>query len=369
MKKNVLIYLMLLIFSITACSVEDTLEPSNKDTDRVAVQIDLSNETVKNWYNNYNMGVLFEYDNILDFAYVASSDEVANRYGRAEIPQISTLFDDDETKVVLSQNQEAYKQYKNDVVDLLEENVFKYFLPNSKIAGFMPYKVLVSNSIFFPSNVPGEAFNVIVESDSRFSGEATNQLRTVYNENSIVFSVDLEDIGDITKFSKDNFYILFSRIMGMHNLYDLVPATFYGNKENYYGYEMEAIYREENNIDDAKLVFVIDKDWFYSLGFIDAKYFFDSGISTIYQNYDEDGNYLGVVGRIIHYKAIAPDDEFVDSKEKDVRAYLNEMIHRNTDEISAYPQIVRDNMKILLDLFTGWGVDMVGINPDLEVLN
>lgn len=369
MKKKIITYTVLLGLFFVSCSDHDFTSATNKDVDRVAAQIDLSNATVAQWYNDFNMGLLFEFNKNLDFAYVAGSDEVATRWENAEVPQVSTLFDDEGTGEVLPANREAYNQYKNDVVTLLQENVMKYFKPNSTIASLMPYKVLVSYSIFLPGNVPGEASLVITESESRFSADATAQLRTVYNDNSIMFSADLEDIGDVDKFSKDNFYIFLSRIMGMHNLYDLIPDSFYGIKSSYYGFEMEPVFRDEQGIEDEKLIFVIDKDWFYEKGFIDSKNFYESGIGTIYQNYDEDGNYLGVIGRITHLNAIAPDDEFVANREVDVRSYLNEMIHRDSDEILAYPQNIQDNMKILLDLFIDWGVDMVAVNPALEVLN
>lgn len=361
MKNNILFYLLLIAIGVSSCDREETITASSIDEDRVLSQIDFTNPDIQNWYNDYNMGVLFEYNNILDFAYVAGSRSEGEIWGRVEIPQIKTLFPNNPTD---------YTNYKAEVATYLNNNLFKYFKTNSKIATLMPYKVLVSESVFSPSNIPGEASNVITESDSRYSSSAQNGVRAVYNNHALVFGINLNEVSLAQdKFKKDNFYIFLSRIMGMHQLYDLVPEAFYGNKAKYYGYEMEAIYRAEKGIADNKLVFVIDKNWFYGLGFIDAKYFFDSQIGTIYQNYDENGNYLGVAGRITHLKAIAPDDEFVSSKEKDVRAYLNEMIHRNESEILAYPQIVKDNMKILRDLITGWGVDITAINPALDVLN
>ncbi|WP_370478534.1 hypothetical protein [Tamlana flava] len=372
MKNNVIKYLLLFVFAITACETDEYAAATNKDEDRVATQIDLSNPMVAQWYKDLNMGVLFEYDKNLDIAYVAGSDATASRWDDAEIPEISTLFEDSST-ATLPDNIETYKQYKDSVVKLFDENIFKFFKANSFISGLMPYKIIVSHSIYFPGNLPGEAGSVVTESTSRYSDDNTGQLRTVYNDNAIVFSGDINDItsteAKIVEFSKDNFYILFSRIMGMHNLYDLIPESFHANKNEYYGNEMEAIFRDEMNIADEKLVFVIDKDWFFAKGFIDSKNFYESGIGTIFQNYDEDGNYLGVAGRITHRDAIAPDDEFVADKETDIRSYLNEMIHGSSDEILAYPQNIQDNMKLLLDLFTEWGVDMLLVNPDLEVLN
>lgn len=46
-------------------------------------------------------------------------------------------------------------------------------------------------------------------------------------------------------------------------MYAQLPESFFTSKENYYGKEMEAIYREELGIGEEKTVYVIDK-----IGFI-----------------------------------------------------------------------------------------------------
>ncbi|MCH4551456.1 hypothetical protein [Aestuariibaculum lutulentum] len=371
MKKYSILYIMLSAVLAVSCDVEENLKPSNLDEDRVASQLDLTIPTVKNLYENYNTGVLYEYDNVMDFAYEASTSAASDRWGSVEIPMLRTLFENEEGQLP-AENVADYKAYTTEAVNFLNDNVFKYFIADSRIAAMMPYKVLISESIFSDNKLQGEVARVIIESDSRQVSSPENSLKTVYNSHSIVFNLNLDNYGTASRidaFSKDNFYVLLSRIMGMHNLYDEVPSSFSLGKDEYYGLEMEPVFREETGIADEKLVFVIDKDWFYEKGFIDAKYFYDSEIGTIQQNYDEDGNYLGVIGRIYHYNAIAPSDEFVASKELDVRSYLNEMIHNSSAEITAYPQNIQDNMKILLDLFVGWGVDMLSVNPDLEVLN
>lgn len=45
------------------------------------------------------------------------------------------------------------------------------------------------------------------------------------------------------------------------------------------------------------------------------------------------------------------------------------MIYRDADEFLEFPQNIQDNLKALLDLFTDLGIDILALNPDLEVLN
>ncbi|WP_139226736.1 hypothetical protein [Zhouia amylolytica] len=371
MKNPFLIYVVFAALFIYACErPQEEIRPSNKDEDRVSGQLDLNNATIARLYSDFNTGVLYEYDNILDFAYVASSDNIAELWESVEIPQIRTLFTDT-LDVMAAEDIPAYKAYTEAAVTFIDTTLFKYFKPNSKIAGLMPYKVLLSESVFAPLLVTGEPGSVMTESESRFSrsGSSRNLQRTVFNEHSIVFSVNQDEVvKDIDEYTKDNFYILLSRIMSMHNLYDEVPASFFNGKSAYYNQNMDVVYREELNIAEDKNVYVIDKDWFYSKGFIDAYYFFNSfGLRTYYQSFDEDGNRLPT--RIIHPKALRPSYEFVGNEAIDVRSYLTEMIHRNEAEFLEYPENIQENIILLRDLLMSWGVDIVGINPDLNVLN
>lgn len=368
MKTQLYIYAVLVAFFAMACnSDEAALKPSNTDEDRVATQIDLNNPTIANLYATYNSGVLYQYDNILDFAYVASTSGEAARWEGIEIPELKTLFTDT-LGIMAAEDVPAYNAYVEQAVTFIDTTLFKYFKPNTRIAGLMPYKVLLSESVFSDSEVTGESGSVLVESESRYSSKATSALRAVYNANSIVFAVNQDEVAkDIDEYTKDNFYILLCRIMGMHDLYNEVPDSFFEGKSTYYGQNMEAPYKAYMNWGDEKTVYVIDKDWFYSLGFIDATYFYaSSGLRTYYQSYDEDGNRLPT--RITHLKALRPTYSFVAGKAVDVRSYINEMIHRNESELLAFPENIQANLVILRDLLTTWGVDIVSINPALEAL-
>lgn len=377
MKNSILIYLALIVCSIVACDVDEYVTASNLDEDRVLSQIDFSNPDIKTLYDEYNMGLLFEYQDTLDFAYSAGSAAQANVWGNIEIPQIKTRFEVD--GVLTTEAQAEYEQYKSEVTTFLIDYLFKYFKPNTPVADLMPYKVLISNSIFSENNISGEVLSVVRESEERLSSSLSGNFRTVYNDHSIVFSVDLDQLGTTSRkeeFTKDNFYILLSRIMGMHNFYDMVPEEFFAGKEDYYGLVMDESFISETGKEDYARFDIIDKDWFYEKGFIDAKYFYNrpSGLGNYNQYYDQEtgvqfSTAVNGFRYISHSNALKPGYKFVDDKEYDVRAYVNELIFRDSDELLEFPQNIQDNLKIILGLLTEWGVDMVAINPDVEVLN
>ncbi|OMP30160.1 hypothetical protein [Mangrovimonas sp. DI 80] len=373
MKKHNILFLLLIAIIAISCENEDNLEPSYLDEDRVASQIDVSDPIINKWYTDLNMGVLYEYDSILDFAYVAGTSNQATTWARIEIPEIRTRFENEAGLIPADQISE-YESYKASVTTFLDTALFKYFDASKTIANYMPYKVLISNYVYSPNSVSGEARDVLIESESRKSSSTEGDLRAVYNDHSIVFGVDLDEFtseSTINKYSKDAFYILVSRIISMHNLIDLIPAEFFEGKSEYYAQNMEAIYREETEVPDDKLVFVVDREWFYSKGFIDAKYFYNSptGLTTFIQTVDEDGNSLSIINYIRHRNAIVVSYDFVEDELTDVRSYLSEMIHRNATEIEAFPENIQNNMKLLLDTFTSLGIDIMSVNPDLEVLN
>ena len=360
----------LLALVVVSCdSSEAVLSPSNSDKDRVESQLDLSNPTIKKLYADFNVGELYEYDHILDFAYVASSATQSELWGEVEIPQIRTLFTDS-LGVMKADTIPYYKQYVNTAVEFLNTSLFSYFDPNGEIATLMPPKVLISESVFSESQIVGAPGEVLTTSEERYKSTARYGQRTVYNNHSIVFGLNLNEIdGDEDEYTKDNFYIFLCRIIETHKLADRLPNSFFAGKDVYYNQELEPIYREENNIGEEKNVYVIDKDWLFSKGFIDAIYFYNhpSGLRTYTQFNDEDGNRLPT--RIRHLKAVRPSYEFIKDRDNDVRSYLNELMFRDADEFLAFPQNIQDNLKALYDLLTGLGVDLIAINPELSVFN
>ena len=69
MKKYIL-FLSALVFLLQACSSDEgMLTPSNIDENRAIVLADMSKPLVKRLVNDFNSGLLYEYDANLDFRY------------------------------------------------------------------------------------------------------------------------------------------------------------------------------------------------------------------------------------------------------------------------------------------------------------
>ncbi|MEH0157702.1 hypothetical protein V6R21_26675 [Limibacter armeniacum] len=364
MKIKGLLYFVIPALLFSSCVEEEAaLEPSNIDQDRISTQIDLSNETIKRIYNDYNVGLLYEYDTTKDFAYVGGTETMAQVWEAVEIPMIKSLYVD-ETGGMSTDTVSYYQEHLDGALTFLDTTLFSCFDPEGMIASKMPYKVLLSASVYTESQIRGLSGSVLTESDSRYGSKASGPLRSAFNDHSIVFAMDMEHIANSTdKYVKENFYAFFSRIIGMHELYNAVPAAFFEGKESYYNQEMEGLFREENGYDEEDALTLIDKDWFYSKGFVDAQYFYE--LSSYKYLKDENNQWV----KHIKPLEVAKTPEFAADEFEDVRAYLNEMIHRDASELEAFPENIKDNMRLLLDTFEGWGVNVKAINPDLEVLN
>ena len=140
MKKNWILYILLVGLFCACEQDEDSLQPSYKDIDRVASQVDLSRPIVKRIYEDYNVGILYQYDDTLDFAYVAQTDEAASLWGQVDIPQISSLFVDEEGNIG-TEGLAEYNQYVDDALAFVDTAIFKFFTPGSMIASKLPAKV------------------------------------------------------------------------------------------------------------------------------------------------------------------------------------------------------------------------------------
>ncbi len=359
MNKNWIIYI-LLVGIMYSCQKEDSLEPSYADEDRVASQVDLSNARVKDIYEQFNVGVLYEYDDTLDFAYTAEEADVSALWGSVELPEIKTLFADSLGE--LSEDTMAYYMaYVDAAIQFVDTAIFQRFDPNSTVITRFPKKVLVAKSIFAESKT---YLTPLTDSESRISSATNGTLAMVYNRHSFVVSYAPDQVNKyLSKYILNDFYVFFDYVMELNDLYAKIPESFYEGKENYYGLEMDDPYREEMGIAEDSTYVVVDKDWVYSKGFIDAKYFYNgtTGLGTVYDN--------STTPRTTYLKAFKPTYDFVADLETDVRSYVNEMLHRNATEIAAFPENIQENMRTLYNLFTSWGVDFKSLNPDLEVLN
>lgn len=354
-----IIYGFIILMLFTACNQEEVLTPSLKDVDRVAEFVNASdNQYVEDIYQKYNCGLMYEFDPILDFAYTAQNYIAAAKWGNVEFTQIRDRFLN-QTGNMIPDSLLKYNAYVSRSLTFLDTTLFSYLADTGLVIRKLPHKILLADLIYSVNPISG---NIFTESDNRIGSEAINTLNCLFNDNSIVFNVNQDALkGNASKFRKDNFYILVSRIVEMYDLYSLIPDSFYNLSSVYYGKSISAVYASDFDIDlankanDAPQVpAVVDKSWFYTKGFVDARYFYNrpSGLTTI------DGE----------SKAIRTIYTFVEDGHADFRSYLNEAIHRNASELAAYPEEVKFKFRILVNALDNWGVKIKTLNPALNVL-
>jgi len=348
MKHKKLIYSILIAFNVLACNEEEALTPSLADVDRVATQVDLSKPLVKQMYENYSCGILYDFDFTLDFAYTASSRSEAAKWEKVDIEKL----DDADVDYAL---------------DFLEENVFRYFKESISFNGanynsgfilnYLPYKVLVCDEISTPSV---GLMDMLDMSDSRATETGEGVLHSIGNDHSFAFGVNRSVVENSSKryeeYRNDNFFLFLTYIMDKHELYDQLPESFYDYSSGYLDSNIGETYEEEGYEADA--YGLIDKSWFFEKGFIDARYFYNdpSGLPDI-----------TVDGQTI-IKAVKADYDFISTERKFAYSYLNELIHSDSETLAAYPDYIKEKLQILIDTFMEWGIDIVSFNPDLATL-
>ena len=353
-----LIYGFFILFVLASCSKEEVLTPSYSDEDRVGNFVDsCDNQYVKDIYSKYNCGLMYEFDPILDFAYTAENSNTAEKWGAVEFTQIKTQFLNSSAEMT-DDSLVKYNAYIDKTMTFLDSTLFQYIGDTGVIVDKLPFKVLLAKTIYSPNSL---ALSTLIESDSRVGSTSIGSLNCAYNSNSIALCVDQDALlYNASKYRKDNFYIFLCRILEMNDLYSQISDDFYATSSNYYDMSMVEVYANDSSIDltdeteVATIPDTLSKAWFYSKGFIDAKYFYNTptGLTTI------DG--VAKVIKKTYY--------FVEDGDADVRSYLNEAIHRNSTELAAFPDEVKAKLVILVETLEDWGVKIREFNPDLEVL-
>ncbi|WP_167615198.1 hypothetical protein [Maribellus sediminis] len=348
MKHNKIILSLLIAFSVFACKEEASLTPSLVDVDRVATQVDLSKPLVKQMFENYSCGILYDFDFTLDFAYTAASRSEAAKWKQVEIEKLAA----------------ADVDY---ALDFLNENVFQYFKESINFNGeeynsaaildYLPYKVLVCDEISTPSV---GLMDMLDNSDSRATENGEGVLHSLGNDHSFVFGVNRTVVENSTQryseYRNDNFFLFLTYIMDTHALYDQLPQSFYDYSSAYFDTNIGESYEEEGN--EVDVYGLVDKNWFFEKGFIDARYFYNTpgGLTDV-----------AVEGQTIK-KAIKSGYDFVEDKRMFAYSYLNELIHTDSETLANYPEYIKEKLQILTETLMDWGIDIVSFNPDLATL-
>tara|TARA_R110001606_G_scaffold399236_1_gene582625 strand:- start:22719 stop:23879 length:1161 start_codon:yes stop_codon:yes gene_type:complete len=384
MKKYIL-FLSALVFLLQACSSDEgMLTPSNIDENRAIVLADMSKPLVKRLVNDFNSGLLYEYDANLDFRYTSEGISETQKWNGIKIPTIKEdrftdrngnvvdLFD----YVISFPNKnvvvKTYQEHVDASLQFLDTTLFSYFKSNSKVANLFPNKMLIASKVSATTETSVEA---LTESDSRVSSSTGNKaLRSVYNRNSIVFNGSLKDVAPrYEKFKKDNFYVFLVRMMDLNDLYDEFPRELFEEKRQYYGDTIGAVYGSNSPYRTSPR---IAHSWYHELGFLDSNYLTKNEVRYSYDS--STRTYINPTVRSSSgfgtRRYIYPKHMFPSNKKEEIKIFLNELIHRkaaSTRYIVGFddlPNKLRGYLRETADVFISWGINLRAFNPEIESL-
>jgi hypothetical protein len=394
--KRLLIYTTLLSILITGCYKEGDLKPSKSDINRVKELLDEDKPLIKKWYDTYNTAVLYEYSDSLDYIYTAGTQGGINIQVRVNLPQIKSLFINEDGELP-TDSVANYNSYVDKALVFLDTSLFNY-LDADKIANMMPPTLLISSSLSTHNQQTISGLKVHFQGDYSMSSSTKNNFHSLFNNHSMVFNVNQENLqAGAENYFRDNFYLFICKLLEQNDLYDLFDNDIYKFSEPYLNQNILDTYKADFGEDIEEWTDLTPKgkiktEWFLSKGFVDAEGFNEGLFRTeTVPLLDEDGNYIiaesgdsvttyvkvdgswkKVKAEKVGYLNIDEDNEkgdsttFLEDKENFIRSYINQILYRSYDELNAYPANIKTGLKITATTLIDWGIDIVSFNPELE---
>lgn len=365
---------------------EDALTPSYADEDRAVTQADMSKTLVANLVNNFNCGLLYEYDENLDFRYTAENSVTAARWNNIDFPMMSTVAFEDEEGNPISYDFKfpdrtvtatSYEEYVDASLNFMDTTLFCYFDASKSVGSQFPNKVLLSDELLNNSTL---GYFYLQVSDSRSADDTgLAYIRSVYNRNSIIFNGNMQDIAPTwEKYKKDNLFVFIYCIMMRNSWIEQMPETLFPESVtalysdtigHAWGYTISyANYNKAVGYDASETVDV--NNWYQNLGFVDSYYFnqteayYSSSTATATSSASEG---FGTERKILI-------KHFFPTQTNDVLSYLNELIHRPAETSGVtvgwndMPEPAKTRAKGFAQFYIDMGIDMIGINPAVAVL-
>lgn len=365
---------------------EDSLTPSYADENRAVTQADMSKTLVANLVNNFNCGLLYEYDENLDFRYTAENSITAARWNNIDFPMMSTVAFEDEEGNPISYDFKfpdrtvtatSYEEYVDASLNFMDTTLFCYFDASKPVGSQFPNKVLLSDELVNNSTL---GYFYLQVSDSRSADDTgLAYIRSVYNRNSIIFNGNMQDIAPTWEtYKKDNLFVFIYCIMMRNSWIEQMPETLFPESVtslysdtigHAWGYTISyANYNKAVGYDASETVDV--NNWYQNLGFVDSYYFnqteaYYSSSTAAASSSSSDG--FGTERKILI-------KHFFPTQTNDVLSYLNELIHRPAETSGVtvgwndMPEPAKTRAKGFAQFYIDMGIDMIGINPAVAVL-
>lgn len=346
------IYLLLLCMGILACNKDEQLTPSNIDKDRLTEQLDLSKPLVKEYKNKYDVNILLNFSDTLDFKFGMWKTSTRDLWANINISHIAPL----EADANLALFDEIVLQCFQDEITTPAKLGGKTYQSTFK-RDYFPYKILLADTVTTDGNktspdlMLAEAEVMAVSEDTWYG---------LWNGYEQLFAVSKPQWDKLSTTNKSNVRkrMLFSFLVNMvneHNLYKQIPEEFFAPVASLYNTDIKALALLEGAPDHTTSTEYIGVQWYIDKGMVLSK---RSPIATS----------ASFALRLNKSSAL-----YFPSRNVDVRNFLNVIICENTTSntgpIKGYylkSPLFKQRMKIMIETLYSWGIDVFAINPVME---
>ena len=336
MKKITKYTLMLAgLLSFSSCS-EDDLAPSLTETDRMNELLDMNNPIVKDLKENYQVNLLTNFNDTLDFKFGFYTTTANERWEAIKI----THLPDEEV-------QYAIDQYNGEVLQFLSPE-FKKMLPS---------KILLSQTTDI-SDCHGNPDKTLARVDEPEEGYVT----VIANEYSYMCSYNKEGLEGATSQIKNTLrghklYHMISTVMNRHKLFEAIPQAFKDPVKDFYGMSLDSLARMEPELPviPAYRPRYYKPEWYIGKGF------------AITKNSPNTRNFTTVYERTLR---IESQDCYVPYYSDDFKNFVHLMCYGKESNFEKYylkSPVFCERMRLAIETLEGWGVNIRAFNPYLEI--
>ena len=334
MKNWTLIYLLAIVLGIAACE-DDNLTPSFADEDRLPGLLDLSKPLVKEFKEKYDVNILYNYDDTLDFKFVMAPSGVTTQWGGIKITHLDSM------------------EIVDYALEKLDAMVMSYLKDDFR--KMLPRQILLADIVSSLSSAPPDAN--IGESDYTETGTYT-AFGNPYAAYMFAFNkASMERYSETNWANSRNvkLYNFISYVMNLRNLYEEIPESFYAPVAHLHGVSIDSIAELEDVLPVGQGSYrnYYTPEWYIGLGMVLTKKSPNPRASAAYPM-------RLMVGR----------DYKFPTKERDFRNFLNLILYETEANLRTYylpSPLFKERLAIAMDTFEKWGIDVLRINPSLEM--
>lgn len=331
MRKWLFIIFMCAVFS--ACD-EEEVKPSYVDEDRIEDLLDLSKPLVKEYKEKYGKNILYSFNDTLDFKFGFYTTSTNTHWMNLVIHHLDSM------------------EVVDYALEQLDEMVFSYF--NDDFRQRLPHKMLLADIVELggTTNLDG----LMAESDVEETGAVT----VIANDYSYMWAFNKASMESFSETKlKDlrnvKLYHLIAWVLNKYNLYEEVPEAFYAEVNYLHEQSIDsiALLEDELPVGTGPYAKYYTPEWYMGLGM---------ALTLNSPNNTASSNYAI---RLQCNKSLKFPD-----KKRDFRNFVCVMVFSTEANLQKYylpSPLFCERMRMAMQLLEGWGVDVLKINPALEM--